>query len=82
MGPKHIMFHFFQFFIFSLSDIFAQYLFSVLVFKPGIFVPLDSRSAARCARAPQLAQSWTGEIFFDFTECLVLAHFDYFEGVC
>ena len=27
-------------------------------FLPGIFVPLDSRSAARCARAPQLAQSW------------------------
>jgi len=28
------------------------------VFRLGIFVPLDSRSAARCARAPQLAQSW------------------------
>ena len=30
----------------------------MFLFFVGIFVPLDSRSAARCARAPQLAQSW------------------------
>ena len=38
----------------------------MFLFFVGIFVPLDSRSAARCARAPQLAQSW---------DCFVLGFF-------
>ena len=42
----------------GFPDFIFYIFYSVFVFRPGIFVPLDSRSAARCARAPQLAQSW------------------------
>ena len=54
--PDNSYFHFLLNFCFMLG-----------VFRLGIFVPLDSRSAARCARAPQLAQSWDyffGNFFF------------------
>ena len=56
------MFHFLHFFIFG----------SNFVFRLGIFVPLDLCSSARCARAPQLAQSW---------DCFLSAFAGNIEGI-
>ena len=62
-----------HFFIFCSTFVFRPEIF-VPPFLLGIFVPLDSRSAARCARAPQLAQSW------DYCLGIFLLKFLSFQG--